>query len=73
MFAIRAVADSEANLRAFVNDDLHERLELIKKARKHPDYPMMQRLLESVSDEDFAQLMERVKRAGAIQSSPPKF
>ena len=72
VFATRAVADSEANLQAFVNDDLHERLELIKKARKHADYPMMQRLLESVSDEDFAQLTERVKRAGAIQKLTTK-
>ncbi|RWD09562.1 DUF5677 domain-containing protein [Mesorhizobium sp.] len=72
VFAIRAVADSEQNYRAFVNDHLHERLELIKKARQHPEYPMMQRLLDAVSDEDFARLKEQVKRAGAVNKLTTK-
>ena len=66
VFAVRAIAADENNSRAFVNDDLRERLELIKKARRY-DYPILQRLKEEVSDEDFAQLSDRVKIAGATK------
>ncbi|MBA3447756.1 MAG: hypothetical protein H0T56_09135 [Pseudaminobacter sp.] len=66
VFAVRAIAADEANFRAFVNDDLRERLELIKKARKY-DYPILQRLREAISDKDFARLEDQVKRAGAAK------
>jgi hypothetical protein len=66
VFAARAIADNESNMRAFVNDDLRERLELIKKSLKY-DYPILQRLREEISDEDFVRLNEQVKRAGATK------
>lgn len=67
VFAVRAVAANETNMRAFVNDDLHERLQLIKKAREHHDYPILQRLREAISDADFVQLKERVRLANATK------
>ncbi|PZV37078.1 DUF5677 domain-containing protein [Mesorhizobium kowhaii] len=66
VFAVRAIAANEANFRAFVNDDLRERLDLIKKARKY-DYPILLRLREAISDEDFAQLKKQVEGAGATK------
>lgn len=72
VFAVRAVAADEAHFRAFVNDDLRERLDLIKKARKHHDYAILQRLREAVSDEDFAKLSDQVKRAGASKKVTTK-
>jgi hypothetical protein len=61
-FAVRAIAADEGNLRAFVKDELRARWEIMKNARKY-DYPIMKRVREGISDEDFSRLTEQVSSA----------
>ncbi len=63
VFALGAVTADEANFRAFVNDDLRERLDLIKKAQKY-DYAILKPLRDAVTDEQFAQLSREAQNAG---------
>lgn len=65
VFATRAIAADEMNFRAFVNDDLRQRLYLIKASRKY-EYPIMQRLRQEITEEEFSRLEEEVKMAGAL-------
>jgi hypothetical protein len=68
VFALRMVAASEENFRAYVYDDLTRRRRLMVDAKKHP-YPILATLREAISDEDIEEIKQRIRTVGAKQLS----
>ncbi|RWD31322.1 MAG: hypothetical protein EOS22_04680 [Mesorhizobium sp.] len=71
VFALRMVAASEENFRAFVHDDLIRRRRLMENAKKY-DYPILATLREVISDEDIEEIKQRIISVGATELSTRK-
>ncbi|RWG78560.1 DUF5677 domain-containing protein [Mesorhizobium sp.] len=64
VFAVRAIAVSEENYRAYVNDDLLQRYKLMNKARMN-DYPALGALRDSIGDgKQIGELKQKIADAG---------